>query len=120
MKLVVDMNLSPRWVPWLRTAGFEAVHWSVIGRADDPDRQIMDWARSNNCIVFTHDLDFGHILAASSALKPSVIQVRADDTSPEKIGMILRQALHRCATDLNAGALVTVEPRGMRLRLLPL
>ena len=32
MKLLVDMNLSPSWVDRLARHGFEAVHWSTIGR----------------------------------------------------------------------------------------
>lgn len=31
MKLIVDMNLSPRWVDLLVSVGFEAAHWSSIG-----------------------------------------------------------------------------------------
>jgi predicted nuclease of predicted toxin-antitoxin system len=31
MKLVVDVNLSPEWVPLFRELGYEAVHWSEIG-----------------------------------------------------------------------------------------
>ena len=30
MKLVVDMNLSPRWTRFLSDAGIEAVHWSEV------------------------------------------------------------------------------------------
>jgi len=29
MKLLVDMNLSPRWVGWLASVGVEAAHWST-------------------------------------------------------------------------------------------
>ena len=32
MKLVVDMNLSPEWLPFLHAHGFEAVHWSATLR----------------------------------------------------------------------------------------
>ncbi len=37
MKLVVDVNLPPRWVEFLATRGIEAVHWSQVGdlRATD-------------------------------------------------------------------------------------
>jgi predicted nuclease of predicted toxin-antitoxin system len=28
VKLLLDMNLSPRWVHVLMRAGFEAMHWS--------------------------------------------------------------------------------------------
>lgn len=31
MKLLVDMNLSPRWVGVLNNAGIEAAHWSTLG-----------------------------------------------------------------------------------------
>ena len=41
MKLLVDMNLSPRWVPVLIDAGFEAVHWSIVGAFDATDVHIM-------------------------------------------------------------------------------
>jgi predicted nuclease of predicted toxin-antitoxin system len=33
MKLVVDMNLPPRWVAFLAANGIEAVHWSDVGDA---------------------------------------------------------------------------------------
>ena len=31
MKLIVDMNLSPRWIPMLGRSQIEAVHWSSVG-----------------------------------------------------------------------------------------
>jgi predicted nuclease of predicted toxin-antitoxin system len=31
MKFLVDMNLSPLWVPFLADQGFEAIHWSTAG-----------------------------------------------------------------------------------------
>ena len=30
MKLLVDMNLSPDWVPLLAVQGWEARHWSTV------------------------------------------------------------------------------------------
>ncbi len=42
----------------------------------------MEWAKTNSHIVFTHDLDFGAILAATNAIAPSVIQVRTQDVMP--------------------------------------
>jgi len=39
MKLLVDMNLSPRWVPFLLDAAHEAVHWSTVGKADATDSE---------------------------------------------------------------------------------
>ena len=65
LNLLVDMNLSPHWVPVLRKHGWHAVHWSTIGDAGASDKDIMDWARNHQYVVFTHDLDFGTMLALS-------------------------------------------------------
>jgi predicted nuclease of predicted toxin-antitoxin system len=120
MNLVVDMNLSPRWVGFLREHGIEAVHWSSIGAGDAPDATIMAYAAENAAIVLTHDLDFGGILAATGGSKPSVVQLRADDVSPEAVGAAVALALNQVADELERGALLTVEPGRERLRLLPL
>jgi predicted nuclease of predicted toxin-antitoxin system len=64
MKILVDMNLSPTWVPFLADRGFEAVHWSTIGQPSVADEEVLGYAEANGFIVFTHDLDFGMLLAA--------------------------------------------------------
>lgn len=120
MKLLIDMNLTPRWVDWLFQAGIEAVHWQSVGAHDAPDAEIMAYARESDLTVLTHDLDFGDMLAASKGNKPSVVQIRADDNSPEAVGAQVVAALRQLADELKAGALVTVEPSRSRLRLLPL
>lgn len=84
MKVVIDMNLSPRWVKMLTDAGFETRHWSNCGSPDASASEIMAFAAADNHVVLTHDLDFGAILAATQGKKPSVIQIRADEVSPEK------------------------------------
>lgn len=120
MKLLVDMNLSPRWVRMLADAGMEAKHWSTLGANNAPDSEIMAYARANDCVVLTHDLDFSAILAATQGEKPSVVQIRADDVSPEAIGKQVVVALLQMASELEAGALLTVDPNRTRLRVLPL
>lgn len=119
MKLLLDMNLSQRWVGWLDQQGQEAVHWIDIGNRGAPDTEIMAYAKANDLIVLTHDLDFGAILAATSGEKPSVIQIRAEDTSPEAIGRQVLAAVRQLTSELETGALVTVEPARSRVRLLP-
>ena len=83
MKLLVDMNVSPRWVKLLRDAGFEASHWSDFVQATASDAEIMAFARTHEYVVLTHDLDFSSIVAATQGAKPSVVQIRAEDVSPE-------------------------------------
>jgi predicted nuclease of predicted toxin-antitoxin system len=81
MKILVDMNLSPDWAQEFKLYKIEAVHWSVVGKFDAPDTILMDWARKNEYIIFTHDLDFGTALALTKAEKPSVIQVKTQNVT---------------------------------------
>ena len=120
MKLLVDMNLSPRWVQLLRDAGWEATHWSTVGKANATHSEITAYAASNNYLILTHDLDFGAILAATCQSVPSVVQIRAEDVSPEAVGRQTIAALRHMESQLEAGALVTIESDRTRLRLLPL
>ena len=120
MKLVLDMNLTPDWVPVLLQAGHTAVHWSSIGSPRAKDREIMAWARERQQVVFTHDLDFGAILAATGADLPSVLQVRTQDPTPEHCGQMILDTLQRYAEALTQGALISVDETRARVRLLPL
>lgn len=120
MKVLVDMNLSPRWVGLLVGASIEAVHWSTVGPADAPDSQIMAFAKANGYVVLTHDLDFSAILAATHGNKPSVAQIRSEDIDPDVIGKPVIAALQQLSAELDDGALITIEPSRTRLRVLPL
>jgi predicted nuclease of predicted toxin-antitoxin system len=120
MKLLIDMNLSPQWVSALGKAGWEAIHWSLVGRPNASDREIFDYATSHGYVVFTNDLDFGAILAATNADYPSVIQIRAEDVTPEHLFDLVVSALHQFTEYLDEGALITVDDRKFRARILPL
>jgi predicted nuclease of predicted toxin-antitoxin system len=120
MKLLVDMNLSPLWIPFLEQHGFPAVHWSDLGSASAPDTEIMERANADGYIVFTHDLDFGRLLALQGSGGPSVVQIRSQDVLPARVGDLVVNALYAARPHLEAGAIVTVDPLQHRIRLLPI
>jgi predicted nuclease of predicted toxin-antitoxin system len=120
VRIVIDMNLSLEWVNELARHGWNAVHWSTIGDARAEDSVIMAWARANGYVVFSHDLDFGTTLALTHAAGPSVIQVRGQNMLPEHMGPLVVAALRQHEAALAAGALVIVEERKSRVRVLPL
>jgi predicted nuclease of predicted toxin-antitoxin system len=120
MKFLIDMNMSPRWGLILSGAGFEAVHWSRVGAANAPDPEIMAHAEAHDFIVLTNDLDFGNMLAATNAAWPSVVQVRVGNLRPHVIGAQVVEALRQMTEELEAGALVTIDPKRTRVRVLPL
>ena len=118
--LVVDMNLSAEWTTELARHGWSAVHWSTVGDPRADDSVIMGWALANGYVVFTHDLDFGTMLALTHATGPSVLQVRGQNVLPEDIGPMVIAALRQYDDALAAGALVVVDEKKSRVRVLPL
>jgi predicted nuclease of predicted toxin-antitoxin system len=93
MKVLIDMNLSPAFVPVIHEDGHDATHWSTIGAQNAPDAEILSYCRSSGSVLLTHDLDFGAILAQTGDNTPSVIQVREQDVAPESIGPAVLAAL---------------------------
>ncbi len=121
MRLLIDMNLTPRWVSFLTTAGHDAVHWSSVGAPAATDRQIFDYAREKRLILVTNDLDFSQILAHTRESAPSVVLLRGEPLVPETRGDALLQALRNCAAELGRGAILSLDWSGrVRARLLPL
>ena len=120
MRILIDMNLSPTWVQFFVTHGIEVAHWSTIGEASAPDWRIFDYAASNEFVVFTHDLDFGTLLAARKTRGPSVIQVRTQDVLPSAIGTVVLRAIEASREHLEVGAIVSVDLSQNRIRLLPI
>jgi len=120
MKLLVDMNLSPRWIEVLSKAGLEAVHWVMVGRANARDTEIKAWAVANDYVVLSQDMDFSAILAATQGINRSVVQIRAEDVSPDVIGTRVAMALLQTESELGAGGILSIDTERTRLRLLPL
>ena len=118
-KVLVDMNLSPEWVPLLRNHGWETIHWATVGDPRASDMEIMAWALANSFVVFTHDLDFGSILALTHVAGPSVLLLREPRVLPEHILPAVVATRRRYQPELTAGALVVVEQHRSRVRVLP-
>ena len=120
MKIIVDMNLSPAWCTLLNTSGHEALHWQFVGSPSATDATLLAWARDNGFVVFTNDLDFGTILAATSTWSPSVVQLRGKDVTPQSAGAYLVAAIACYASELKKGALLTIDQERCRVRMLPI
>jgi predicted nuclease of predicted toxin-antitoxin system len=120
MKLLLDMNFSPDWVPFLSSCGFLVEHWSQVGAHDAPDRVVMDHARQHGMVVMTHDLDFGIALALAGDRGPSVVQIRGGAVLPEDAGESVADVLRATSSELEQGALVTIDRHAARIRILPI
>ncbi len=120
VRLLLDMNVSAEWISELSLHGWDAIHWVTVGDPRADDATIMAWALANRYVVFTNDLDFGTILALTQAAGPSVLQIRNRNVLLEDMGPKVIAALQRHESEIAAGALVVVDSRKVRVRLLPL
>jgi predicted nuclease of predicted toxin-antitoxin system len=120
MNLLLDMNLSPAWKPLLEAHGWHTQHWCEVGAANAADAEIMAWAQAHGYCVVTNDLDFSAILAATRASGPSVVQIRGQDLSPATLGKTLLSVLDAARDILQRGAILTLDVRTLRVRMLPI
>jgi predicted nuclease of predicted toxin-antitoxin system len=120
MKLLVDMNLPPKLADTLNSKGIVSAHWYFIGKPDATDAEIMSYAIQNDFVVITCDLDFSAILSVSHGQKPSVVQLRVQGIDFEHIAELLRTAVLSNMDDLEKGAVLSIDTKKARLRLLPL
>lgn len=120
MKILVDMNLSPSWIGFLASKGFEATHWSDLGPPGAEDATLMSWARANQFVVFTHDMDFSALIALAGSNGPSILQIRTQNVLPEDIGDRVVAVLNEHAESFIQGSIVTVVEHASRVRVLPI
>jgi predicted nuclease of predicted toxin-antitoxin system len=120
VKVLVDVNLSPAWAAVLAAHHIEAVHWTSVGDPRAADAELMGYARDHGYVVFTHDLDFGTLLALTRARGPSVVQVRGQNVLPDAIGEMVVRVLTEHAAALESGVLITVDQHAARVRVLPI
>ena len=120
MRLLLDQGLPRSAARLLREAGVDTVHVGEIGYSDADDASILKRARDEERTVVTLDADFHALLAFSRATSPSVIRIRIEGLYGQKAADLIQAVLTRCRQDLEQGAMVTVQPRRIRIRRLPL
>jgi predicted nuclease of predicted toxin-antitoxin system len=121
VKLLLDNNLSVRLASALNGAGFDAVHVRDLGLAAAEDAAVLATAESDERILVSADSDFGTLLAATRAARPSVVFLRrTNGRRYDEIASLLTANLPEVAEDLRAGAMVVIGHEEMRVRRLPL
>ena len=85
------------------------------------DLVIFDLAAGENRVLVSEDADFGSLLALQEAASPSFILFPGlPDRSAATLLSMLLANLASVETDLEAGAVVVVEPNRIRVRQLPM
>ncbi len=119
MKLLLDQGLSRTAAAELSALGWDVVHAGAIGMATASDQEILGKALAEGRVVVTFDADFHTILALGNASGPSVIRVRIEGLRGPELAVLIRRVTEACEQDLEGGAMVTVDERGVRVRALP-
>lgn len=88
--------------------------------AEALDGEILRRAVAEGRMVVTLDADFHAHLALSAPLTPSVIRVRIEGLQAETLVALLRRVFEQCGSDLEAGAVVSVQETRIRVRRLPI
>ena len=120
MKLLLDMNLPPQLADILTYKGLTSVHWYTIGAPDAADSEIISYAKNNDYIVLTHDLDFSTILSVTHGQKPSVVQIRVYAHNAEQLADMIFVAVMQHVDEIKQGAILSLDANKARLRVLPL
>jgi len=120
MRFLLDQGLPRTAVNLLALAGVSAQHVGELSMATASDQQILEWAAKSQSIVVTLDSDFHQLLAASRARFPSVVRIRVQGLKGVELADLLLQVLKSAAIELSTGAVVSVTPNRIRVRLLPI
>lgn len=119
MRFLIDENMALSCAAVLIEMGYDASHVSEIGLTATKDADITLFARENQYIIVTFDLDFSRIVALSSRTFPSIITFRTGEVNTTIFAALMRENLQHLEEALLSGALVTIDLNGVRIQRLP-
>lgn len=120
LRFVADVHISPLTVTTLRLAGYDIVRVPDILPKASPDSVILEFARIENRIILTQDLDFSVLVALGRYVQPSLITLRLSSARPDFVSQRLLSILPELEQPLIEGCAVTIEDNSIRLRRLPI
>lgn len=121
MRFLLDNNLSPRLGARLTEAGHDVFYVRDVGLAQAPDEVVMSPAEAEDRMLISADTDFGTLLARSNRGRPSFMLIRrAAGRRVDQQASLILGSLADVEVDLEAGAIVVLGERSLRIRRLPL
>lgn len=120
IKLLADMNISPQTVTALQGQGSDIIRVSEVMSKTASDLEILEFARQENRVIVTQDLDFSMLLALGGYNKPSLITLRLSLTDPNIVTQKLIDTIPQVEQILIEGGAVTIEDANVRTRRLPM
>ena len=103
----------------LTEIGWDVVHVADIGMSRADDGEILNRARAEARVCVTLDADFHMLLVNGGERGPSAIRVRKEGLDAAALAALLQGIWDGIEDALDAGAMVTVTERSVRVRRLP-
>ena len=119
IRLLADVHISPKTVGDLQKQGYEIMRSSEVLPANAPDINILEFARTENWVVLTQDLDFSMLVALSRYSQPSLITLRLSSAKPDIVAQKLLDVLPQLEEALQEGSAITIQDESIRIRKLP-
>jgi predicted nuclease of predicted toxin-antitoxin system len=119
-RLLLDQGVPRSTGALLIPAGWDVIHLGDIGLSRATDPQILIFARTEQRVCVTLDADFHALLATSGERSPSVVRVRRQGLDGSAFAALLQLVWPRIESDVDAGAMVTITERAVRIRRLPI
>jgi predicted nuclease of predicted toxin-antitoxin system len=100
MTFLVDANLPPGLVDWLRSHGYDATHVRDAPGADCDDLTIFEWAKGHNLVVVTKDEDFATMTTMAES-SPQVVWLRLGNATNSNLKVWLESRLNNITNALD-------------------
>ena len=120
MKFLIDMPLSPELASWLAQKGHDVIHAFQVDLASSSDETILEYARREERVIVTADLDYPRLLALMKAEAPGLILFRGGNYSEQEAVEHLGRALEMIPAEELPNSVVVIEKGRIRRRYLPL
>jgi len=101
-------------LPALIECGHNVI-WSGTWDQDPGDREILETARSQNRILVTLDKDFGELAVLQDVAHSGIIRLAGFTTG--QMADVIDHIVRTYHVDLNQGAIITANPKGIRIRI---
>ncbi len=118
--MIADVHISPLTVAALKRQGYDIGRSTDFLPANAADIEILEFARVENRIVLTQDLDFSMLVALSNYEQPNLITLRLSSAKPDVVTQKLLEVLPNLNQDLIEGSAITIDDNSIRVRKLPI
>lgn len=116
MKFLVDADLPKSLAVFLRNFGYEVSDVRDTLRPDSPDKEIFNFAKEQNQIIITRNLDFANILLYPPEENFAIIVFRTHLLSYTEMFQLLKNFLKKTPETEILGSLIIIQKDRFRIR----